>query len=355
MTIIKTDETKRFLKIVKDLKRSYKLYDVHAHFCEIFSHDIKYSPHPNISGLYTVDRSLSYLPPKITDFFVQDEIKTNKIFENFRRPPILRKKLRKIYTHTGPKVFEEHMILCGVDEVLLLPVAPFNGTVEKQMIDMQRMFGNNDKFSFAWSVPNVISNHNIYDSTVRAIQNFNIKAIKLHPNITGIDLTSTTGIERVESILHACEKQKLTLLVHGGKSPLAGEPKTRSFSTINNLEKINWKASSSPVVICHGGFYGCAISEIENDILPKLKKLLSTSDNIVVDVSGLDINAMVLLLKNIDSNRVLFGSDALYEPQWQAIVKLMISIDKITKKHERMFLAIVHKNPEKYIFKRNTE
>jgi len=67
----------------------------------------------------------------------------------------------------------------------------------------------------------------------------------------------------------------------------------------------------------------------------------------MIDVSALDIEALTLVLKNIELERVLFGSDALYETQWFAVVKLLYVLSGMTADSEKDFIQIAAINPSR--------
>jgi predicted TIM-barrel fold metal-dependent hydrolase len=260
--------------------------------------------------------------------------------------------MRRTYAHTGSAVFAAHMIASCSDKVLLLPVATPGRTITGQMHEIAKMFGDHKRFSVGCSVPNTIKTANIGDFIKKMIGRFRIKAIKLHPNISEIDISSSDGKERVESLLVASSESDLPVIVHGGRNDVLRDPKTRNYSCIDNLKKINWGVGGYTVVIAHAGALCCTLNEMDQDILPKIKKLLAKHDNLMVDISGLDISALVLVLKEIDHGRILFGSDALYNSQWASVAKLMTALQMAKYKVEKEFIAIASANPAKYIFGR---
>jgi predicted TIM-barrel fold metal-dependent hydrolase len=235
--------------------------------------------------------------------------------------------------------------------VLLLPVAPSSGGIKSQMRAMAKMFGNDRRFLMGCSIPNSIGSKEISKFVTQMVNQFDIKAIKLHPNITGIDLRSRIGKERVENILCACGESGLPLIIHGGRSPIVRNPVAASYSSIDNLESINWGKTGETVVIAHAGSYSCDLHETEQEVLPRLKKMLSLYANLMVDVSALEIDALLAVLKNIPIDRILFGSDALYESQWSSMVKVLYALSETTSHIEEQFIQIASINPSKYIFK----
>ena len=155
-------------------------------------------------------------------------------------------------------------------------------------------------------------------------------------NVTGIDLYTFKGKERIECILSACGKFNLPLIVHGGRSPILKNAKSSSYASINNLKNIDWSISKAPVILAHAGAFGCSINEVEDEIFPILKILFSSHSNLVIDISAIDIDILAFLIKRIGESRMLFGSDALYIPQWENIVKFPI-ITKISIYVNAMF------------------
>jgi hypothetical protein len=74
-------------------------------------------------------------------------------------------------------------------------------------------------------------------------------------------------------------------------------------------------------------------------------------DHLFIDVSGVDTFGLKLILNTIPTERIIFGSDALYEHQWQRMVKLLYALDISSIDLEESFLMIVSQNPENHILK----
>ena len=348
--ILETKDSLRYLEIAKNIKNSHTIYDIHAHPFELLYMQDDYRADFDFEGVYSTTGS-RFPIPRVKDIVMMQNGKDGKIFKLFSQSDIFRKNLSIVYGHTGPTVFGMQMELSHIDKVLLLPVAPAEGSVDKQMRDMEKMFGRDKRFGFGWSVPNSISNETICSHAKRVSDRFDIKAIKLHPNITEIDLNSKWGKDRVNSILETCSELNLPLIVHAGRSHLAGKPEASTYGDLNNLKRIDWSLSRSTVVFAHAGAYNCEYGEIDNDILPELRKLLSNYNNLMVDVSGLDYKTLLLILKNIDCERVIFGSDALYEPQWLAVVKLLKTMEETMKHFEEAFIRVACINPAQFVFR----
>ncbi len=342
-------EVSNYLKIIKEFKGHNKFYDVHVHPYEIIFNLYAYSPAPLHKGLYSLGGA-PFHPPKITELELEETSQPPMKNQNLR-PEFHLLTLRKIYFHTGPKLFKQHMELSGIDKVLLLPVAPSMEDMDKPWETMVDMFNGEGRFSLALSVPNTIEVNQIDQFIEEKIRQYKIQALKLHPNITGIDLGSKKGKERVEAILEACRRFKLPLIIHGGRSPLLKNPAAKEYGIIKNFKDIAWDISSEAVVISHAGGYGYNLTEMEQEVLPTLKKLLSKHSNLMIDISGLEVDSLAVILKNIDLVRILFGSDALYTSPWTVLVKLTHAIERERMDLEETLVTIISVNPSKYIFK----
>ncbi len=336
--------------MVKEIKKSYQLIDIHVHPTEIIFNNIDYYPSLQNEGVYSKE-NCKYNPPKIEHINSNINSVWDDSFDERLKNRVQILMIKKLYNHIGPGVLNDHMTLSGIDKVLLLPVAPSNGSIEKQMKVIKNIYGNDDRFVFAYSVPNSVDIGNIYMSIKVAIDKYDIQAVKLHPNITEINLDSALGKERVEAILSACNELKLPLIVHGGKSPILKNNNASEYSTISNLEKIDWGIIKETVVIAHAGTYGCDLEEVDERILTRLTKMLNRYDNIKIDISGISCNFLMIVLRTINHDRILFGSDALYNMQCLSVVSFYNAISMLFRNIEEKIVQIMNINPKRYILK----
>ena len=179
------------------------------------------------------------------------------------------------------------MDLCGIDAALLLPIAPTSGEFGRRMEWVKQHYQDENRFRIAGSVPNTVEIATVkrYVSTMK--KEFDIKALKCHPVVTGIDLRSTDGKERMDAMLEACHENGLPLLVHSGKNIPYWGAERGNWASLEYLQDIDWSISGEPVVIAHAGFHGCGMGEVERDLLPIMKKLLRLHTNMFVDTSGI--------------------------------------------------------------------
>ncbi len=342
-----------YLSIAKSIKGSHLFFDMHTHPFEVIFRANDYHPHPDQNGLYTTGES-EFSPPQISELISMANDNVRDVSGIFRRPAVSWKRLSSLYAHTGEVVFEAQMSLSWIDRILLLPVAPPEGSIDDQMPIIERMFQDREKYHFGWSVSNNIKNEDISESAMDAIDRFGIEAIKIHPGQMEIDPTSTSGKLRLEAILDTCNSLRLPLILHSGNSPLTRIPEAATFSTIDTFKDIHWDISAYPVVFAHAASYNCSIEEMKHHILPLLKKLMQQYHNLFIDISGLDISRLTQVFHYVPIERILFGSDSLYEAQWQVVVKLLYSLQQISSSLEEDFLNIISFNPLQYIFRQST-
>lgn len=344
-------QVKRYIGIIKELKSDFVFYDCHTHPFDVVFDQVDYHTDKTKAGLFSSTGAI-YISPKLVKLAIAQngpDIKAAGVDQTMQSK-ISAMLIRRLYRHTGPYVFEKHMGLCGIDKSLLLPVAPSSGSIENQMLSMDRIYGTHKRFELGTSIPNSIKNADIYRFINETIIKHGIKAVKIHPNITEINIGSSSGKERLDTVLSACGKLGTPLIVHGGKSHILKNPGASEYGTIDNLKQINWGLCKSTVVIAHAGGYSCTLNEMEREIMPHLKKMLRSHDNLMVDIAALDTNVLKRVFQDIESDRILFGSDALYEQQWTSVVKSWHALTQTFSTAEDKFIQMASINPSKTIF-----
>lgn len=349
--MIETEEIKKYLDISKNLQQHFNFYDMHVHPFEVISNDFDYCQCRDNLQVYSRNGGC-FSPPKIRDAVSAGENRITRPPDSELKMNIAFMLLKRQYCYTGPGVFKAHMNLCGIHKSLLLPVARPAGDIADQMQCMADMFGSDERFAFATGVPDTVSDNDVDCFITEMISRYDIKAVKFHPNISEIDLASDSGMVRVESILWACRRNHVPLIIHGGKSWLLKNPKTAAYAAIDNLKKLNWAAYGATVIIAHAGFHSSSLDQVETTILPELILMLNACDNVFVDISDLNVNELIIVFRNINAERILFGSDALYNSQWETVVKTMYALSKAKCQIEKTFCRIASINPSTFIFER---
>jgi predicted TIM-barrel fold metal-dependent hydrolase len=78
-----------------------------------------------------------------------------------------------------------------------------------------------------------------------------------------------------------------------------------------------------------------------------MSRLFEHYENLAVDTSGLPFDVLCLLAEYFDQEKVVFGSDALYEKQWMAMVKLWYALRKTAPDAEEAIVRITSENPSR--------
>ena len=332
------------LRDVQRLKASCRFFDLHVHPFDVIFQSLRYRRLADQPGAYGCDDS-PFVPPELGPLRLRGSAMPAATY----RPAFFMVLVRKLYRHTGPRVLAAQMALAGIDRTLLLPVAPASGSNEWELDALQEMFGDDPRFLLAVSVPNSVATVEIAPFISRSVATRRVRAVKLHPAITGIDLGSPPGRERAEAVLDGCRQGGVPLVVHGGRAYPVLDESVGSYACIQNLASIRWRDAKVPVSIAHAGCYGCTLDEMETVVLPMLDGMLSANENLFVDVSALEHDAVALVLQHVDIDRVLFGSDALYEPPWSAMVKLVSALRHNRMDVETSARRIAGLNPSRFI------
>jgi predicted TIM-barrel fold metal-dependent hydrolase len=127
-------------------------------------------------------------------------------------------------------------------------------------------------------------------------------------------------------------------------------PAHRAFALLRHLQHVNWRATARPAIIAHAGFYGHSLDEVRGECLPLLLRMLDAHPHLLVETSGLALPVLELLLRAVDSRRMLFGSDALYFSQWAEVVKVWHAMNLAGVEPGKTFAAIAGSNPARVIW-----
>jgi predicted TIM-barrel fold metal-dependent hydrolase len=357
MTGLGLEQISKYLSILRALKPSCLFYDTHVHPYEILLDKFSYA-HTSSPGVLTLSDT-PYRAPSLSPFNFPATAVLDTDSGNEQRSPRLREisqmLLRKVYGNVGERVLGDEMNLSAIDQVLLLPVAPDSGPVSRfdnRMRWVQETYGNRDKFWIAGSIPPGLSCEEIAPYTRSLKQRFGIKAMKCHPVASGIDLGTGMRRQWLEAMLVACGDRELPLVLHGGRyNPYWGGSRG-DFGSIEHLKDIDFSLSREAVVLAHAGFHRLSPREIEQEGVPVLRKMLAAHPNLHVDISGLDFEPLKLVLKSVEQNRILFGSDTLYYRQWETVTMAMHALKELGMELEQGFVQIASINPKRVIFKR---
>lgn len=341
-----------YLAILADIKQHHRLYDVHVHPYEVLFDRFTYLESGATPGVLSVDGK-GYNTPSIYHFRFPELGDLGSDHKSLRLQDISVMLLKKVYSYVGSRVFSDQMDLGGIDKALLLPVASELSNAaqfENRLRWVTHHYPDRERFAIAGSVPGSIPTDGLKNYIQNLQTAFNIRAIKCHPVVTGIDLSRPARKQWLEELVRSCGHCGLPLILHSGRNnPYWGGRRT-NCAALENMKNINFSVSKAPVVIAHAGFHRCKMSDILSEGMPLLKNLLSTHDNLFVDISGLTFEPLKVVIEQLPTNRILFGSDALYAPQWEAVILTLHALKAKGRRIEDDFIQYASVNPRTLIF-----
>lgn len=351
MQAIEPQEVARYVEAAKALKNGRRFYDIHVHPHDIVFNQLAYR-RGSQEGVYHA-HAAPYTPPSLGRLPLFPPGPEKALSDEWRTR-IFGMTLRKRYGHTGPLVVSDQMALCGIDEVLLLPVAGRTGPFMDQMALVYRMFCGDDRCHLAGSIPTDVPIGNLSGYVREMVHRFGIRAVKLHPNIAGLNMATSRAKEWLEAVLSVCGVNRLPLILHVGRNSVLPRMEMASYADIDCFDGIDWSIADVPVVFAHAGIYCCEADEVAGRVFPKLTRLLRTHDHLMVDIADLGFDAVRKVVRTMDPDRILFGSDALYATQWSMMVTLFIALSEVfpSPDAEERFVAIMSDNPRKALFSR---
>lgn len=346
------EESARYLAAVAELKSSCRLYDMHVHPYEVLFDRFSYQASDSLPGVLNMPGKTYAAPstgalrfPEIAEF--GNEPQSQRLLD------VSVMLMGRIYGSVGPRVFLDHMKLSGLDRVLLLPVASENADAahfDARMAWIRDLYGDDERFCLAGSIPAGLEGAEIERYAASLKERFAVKAIKCHPVVSGIDLGTSQRKAWLETLVEACHRQRLPLIIHAGRNNPYWGGSRGDFGSLRHLREIDFSLSHTPVVLAHAGMHRCPLREMELEALPVLKDMLNRHHNLYVDISGLGFEQLKLVFSAIDEERILFGSDALYAPQWEVAATTAHALHAAGMKWEESFIRFAGKNPEKIIF-----
>ena len=346
--ILQQTQVGYYLSMVQTLARARPLYDIHVSPYEVIFCQFDYHPNKQHAGVHSMGDD-DFQPPRQGSF----KLETADGRAQPDKPTAVPSQFslmmyKKLYAHIGPRVLADHMRLSGISKSLLVPVLRPDSSGNEQFRLMFDLYQGDKHFCFSYCLPNTIAGPDIISEIQRVATQYPLHALKVHPNIQQIDLATEQGQQRMQDILAACQTVALPLIVHGGISRVLADSRSRAFAALDNLLLVDWRRAVTPVIISHAGMFGYSSSE-SAELLHKLQQLLSANDNVLVDISGLGFDTLCAVLRHIDHKRIVFGSDALYFPQWSAVVKVLYALESLGLQADEIFIKLAGTNPARVL------
>jgi predicted TIM-barrel fold metal-dependent hydrolase len=310
-------EVARYLALAREVGSVRSLCDLHVHLTDVF--DAR--PPRDDEGLEAAE----FTGPagfRVLSLREQEDVPLAA------RNQVSRMLTRQSYERLAALDLRKQMQVTGISAALALPVAHPEGDLEAQMLYLSKCRERHPELMLGYTIAarESVPPDQLAAQISRAKALHGVKAVKLHNNISRIDLSTDRGRRHMNAVIEACGSVGLPLIVHGGASPILAPDPCCDFGRLQQLAKLDWEPAAT-VIIAHCGIYGCTRSEVD-DCIPLLKRLV-TRPNIFVDMSGLGSEALQIVIRAIGIERMLFGSDALYHPLWRAMVAALDAFHRV--------------------------
>ncbi|HNA88062.1 MAG TPA: amidohydrolase family protein [Anaerolineales bacterium] len=333
-------ESHRLLEWAQEVSHGHPLWDAHIHPFEVLTGDLVYQKNEKFDGLLSKPGSV-YHPPILEKSFDQDSSDI-EINSGTGRAFLLASRLK--YTHTGPKVVYDQLQAAGLTNALILPVTRTVGLAMSMLEATAHTFSTDDQLLIGCPFPLGLSANELFEFFRMARDHYGTRAIKLHPNLTGIDPLDSTGRELIESTLEAAGELGLPLIIHTGRTSVLMPRDESEFGMLSRLKTINWGLSTAPVVFAHAGCHDLAEDEAR-EALSILDALFQKHPNLMANTANLSSPLLRLVLERTDRSRLLFGSDAFYVPIWKAWLRFLNALRMISTCPEDDLIRIASLNP----------
>jgi predicted TIM-barrel fold metal-dependent hydrolase len=94
---------------------------------------------------------------------------------------------------------------------------------------------------------------------------------------------------------------------------------------------------------------------VESRLLQRLEKLLHRYDHLSVDISALSAEVIGLVLSRVTPERIVFGSDALYELPWKSLIRLFVALEKVAGSQAEELLVRIAATNSGHLLRKETE
>lgn len=338
------------LSKISELKKNtgLRIIDTHVHPLDVMG-VVHYT---DVKNEYA---KADYLVPGVLEKFNYGKIAQvgSKLFYK-----LLPKEINKIIKNNCMSIAEKRILdemdLSFVDSAVMLPVAPWLPTEiigEKFLSDRLIALGSVDIHN--------IRTEEIDNYLTNIKEKYKIVGIKLHPNLQNFKPQPSQNSpelgEKLHHIYKFAEKEHLYLLFHGGVSLYTdftdpkykgNIPRSRMNAMLRNFCDINGKSElfenyNIPIVIAHLGHFG-----IINPDYKLMKIIAKKFNNIYFDTAGVSPSFIRNTLQFIPSQKIVFGSDALYNRIAYNLAFIYLALESVRngEQKENIISNILYKN-----------
>ena len=306
----------KILDEIKDFKErtGAKIIDTHIH-----PHDVMgIVHHSELKNLNIKKDFLKPGPLEILEYGGIEKVGSSIFFSLFSNK--VNNMIRESYNSVDEEIIENEMKVSLIDKGVLLSLDPWTPT---------DLVGKKYKDKSNFHILGSIDIHNIniqkIESTLLSyISLYRITGIKLHPNLQGFKPQPKDNdieiADKLRKIYEVASNNKLYILFHGGVSNYTEVihekygfyPRNRTNGIIENFCDADGKSElfenyTMPIVIAHLGHYGKIFHNYSI-----LRTIIKSYNNIFFDTSGVSPSFLAKSLSILPSNKIIFGSDAVY-------------------------------------------
>jgi predicted TIM-barrel fold metal-dependent hydrolase len=243
------------------------------------------------------------------------------------------------YAHIGPRRIADEGAISGVDAAVLLALSPFCPPDE-----VHRFYGTSPSLCYLGSIdPHAIDPDAVEGEIRRQRDELGIIGLKLHPNLQAffpIPSDNPSPIaERLDRTYRAAEKLGLYVLLHSGSSnilPAAHQTErypqaaARAAGHFGPLDRFCDSSGRSrllddyrcPFVFAHLGSYGTSDPDYD-----RIFGLCERYPHVSYDTSNASPRLIARFVDRMGADRLLFGSDGLYNRQVAELVNCLKGIE----------------------------
>lgn len=351
---------------IERLKKSYglEIIDCHVHPFDVMGvvHNTDYISENGLllyKGKNNYEYKKQFNIPTLSEKFHHNNFSQVLIKSLFKiYPSAVANSIKDSYAVSGKKRLLDEMQAAGIDKCVLIPIEPFVST--------QSIYKNFNASSFI--IMGSIDIQNIpYDAIkeniILQINQYNIKGIKLHPNLQGFHpqpkKNNNELCMKLKILYRVIGECGLYVLFHGGSTNIFNIQKQRgahtNFASLDNFFTNNdeclevFNKYNTPVILAHAGSY----AQLKLNV-GKLKKICYKHPNVFFDTAGLAEKIIRRVIEAVGSKKIIFGSDALYD---KMIYKIRFTYNalkgaKISESIETASINIFGNNFKKFVLRK---
>jgi hypothetical protein len=232
-------------------------------------------------------------------------------------------------THTIPNLLAE-MDAVGCRHAVLHAIAPgfpFGDDVSRQWLDAVDAAAAGDRLIVFASVHPA---HRSWREQLRGYARRGSRGVKIHPEFQRL----FPDEPRVMEIYQECERLGLPVFFHGGRSGI--EPGfMRKYALLRRYEPAIEAFPRLPFILGHAG-----ARDVDDAV-----DLARRHANVWLEITGQGVKQLDRILREVDNERLLFGSDWPFYPLAATLAKVLI----VTEKRREARAAILSENARRLL------